>query len=150
MRYTRKGGAAAAEGDMTPMIDMTFQLIAFFMVLVNFTDVDQHELITLPASIVAQVPNESIDLPLTIQVKGDGGIIFGGQDMDLEGLRRKLVVERHQIDRQMASSSKPKEPTIIIRGNHTAKAGVVQEVMQLCKKLKFENFKLAAMQRERT
>ena len=26
-----------AEGDLTPMIDMAFQLIAFFMVLINFT-----------------------------------------------------------------------------------------------------------------
>ena len=31
------------EGDLTPMIDMTFQLIAFFMVLINFTDTEQDE-----------------------------------------------------------------------------------------------------------
>ncbi|MDP6717396.1 MAG: biopolymer transporter ExbD, partial [Pirellulaceae bacterium] len=29
------------EGDLTPMIDMTFQLIAFFMVLINFTQSEQ-------------------------------------------------------------------------------------------------------------
>ena len=31
------------EFDMTPMIDMTFQLIAFFMVLINFDASDQDE-----------------------------------------------------------------------------------------------------------
>ncbi len=39
-----------AEGDLTPMIDMTFQLIAFFMVLINFTQTESHERVVLPSS----------------------------------------------------------------------------------------------------
>ena len=31
MRFRRKGSGQKAEMDMTPMIDMAFQLIAFFM-----------------------------------------------------------------------------------------------------------------------
>ena len=42
------------EGDLTPMIDMTFQLIAFFMVLINFTEADQDERIKLPTSVLAK------------------------------------------------------------------------------------------------
>ena len=38
---------------MTPMIDMTFQLIAFFMVLINFTEADQNQAINLPSSELA-------------------------------------------------------------------------------------------------
>jgi len=40
MRFESSHSAAASEGDMTPMIDMTFQLIAFFMVLLNFSEAD--------------------------------------------------------------------------------------------------------------
>lgn len=44
----RKKYEVTAEGDMTPMIDMTFQLIAFFMVLINFAEGDQDQRIKLP------------------------------------------------------------------------------------------------------
>ena len=46
-----------AEGDMTPMIDMTLQLIAFFMILINFSEGDQNQLIRLPASELAKPPD---------------------------------------------------------------------------------------------
>ena len=39
-----------AEGDLTPMIDMTFQLIAFFMVLINFSQTESNERVVLPSS----------------------------------------------------------------------------------------------------
>ena len=42
------------EGDLTPMIDMTFQLIAFFMVLINFTQSEQNERVQLPLSELAK------------------------------------------------------------------------------------------------
>ena len=32
-----------AEGDLTPMIDMAFQLIAFFMVLINFAQTESND-----------------------------------------------------------------------------------------------------------
>ena len=39
-----------AEGDLTPMIDMVFQLIAFFMVLINFAQTESNERVVLPSS----------------------------------------------------------------------------------------------------
>ncbi len=42
------------EGDLTPMIDMTFQLIAFFMVLVNFGQTESHDLVVLPSSVLVK------------------------------------------------------------------------------------------------
>ena len=35
MKINRNRAKPVEEGDLTPMIDMTFQLIAFFMVLIN-------------------------------------------------------------------------------------------------------------------
>ena len=48
MRLTKRTKQYGVEGDMTPMIDMTFQLIAFFMVLINFTQTEQNERIRAP------------------------------------------------------------------------------------------------------
>ena len=36
MRIRPRGPQGIEEGDLTPMIDMTFQLIAFFMLVINF------------------------------------------------------------------------------------------------------------------
>ena len=36
------------EGDLTPMIDMTFQLIAFFMLIINVSTVEKAKEIDLP------------------------------------------------------------------------------------------------------
>ena len=47
--------------DMTPMIDVTFQLIAFFMFVLNFSEVDQDQRINLPSSELARPPDVAYD-----------------------------------------------------------------------------------------
>ncbi len=46
MRRASKFETKVAEPDLTPMIDMTFQLIAFFMVLMNFSASEQNDKVT--------------------------------------------------------------------------------------------------------
>ena len=46
--------------DMTPMIDMTFQLIAFFMILINFAEGEQDQRVQLPSSTLAKPPDSSV------------------------------------------------------------------------------------------
>ena len=57
MRIRERKSAPAAEGDLTPMIDMTFQLIAFFMVLINFTEAEADQRVKLPESELAKPPD---------------------------------------------------------------------------------------------
>ena len=54
--------------DMTPMIDVTFQLIAFFMFVLNFSEVDQDQRINLPLSELATTAGVAYEEPLTIQL----------------------------------------------------------------------------------
>ena len=65
----RKGRVTLAQADLTPMIDMTFQLIAFFMVLINFSEADQNQLITLPTSELAKPPDAPFDHPIFIHLQ---------------------------------------------------------------------------------
>ena len=51
MKFNKAKTSEILEGDLTPMIDMTFQLIAFFMLLINFTEIDRAEEIALPTSV---------------------------------------------------------------------------------------------------
>ena len=61
----KKPDSGIAEGDLTPMIDMTFQLIAFFMVLINFSQAEQNDKIELPLSELAKPPEGRLEHPVT-------------------------------------------------------------------------------------
>ena len=52
-----------AEGDLTPMIDMTFQLIAFFMVLINFAQTESNDRVKLPSSQLVKPPEVPLGIP---------------------------------------------------------------------------------------
>lgn len=136
------------EGDMTPMIDMVFQLIAFFMVLVNFSNAEQAEEIKLPSSELAKPAETPIVSPITLQVTKDGQVLLGGERVDLDGLRRKLQIEVAVLKSQKKRAS---DATIIIRADGLTKTGLVLEVVALCQEdgIAFEKFALRAKQQER-
>ena len=52
----KKSNTEILEADLTPMIDMTFNLIAFFMFTINFADAERIEQIMLPKSSLAKPP----------------------------------------------------------------------------------------------
>ena len=86
--------AAATDIDMTPMIDVTFQLITFFMFTLNFTEAEQDQRIQLPTSQVAK-PVENSDIePLTLQLMEDGQVIYNGEPVPLEALGDYLENEK--------------------------------------------------------
>jgi len=146
MRLNKKRGAGFVEGDMTPMIDMTFQLIAFFMVLVNFSEADQNQRIHLPKSELAKPPDKPPETPITLQLTKSGTIIVGGDEVPPEGLPRLLLREQQVLEAQGRPTS---NATIVIRADARAKTGNVQEVIKICQDLHFEKFALRAKQEER-
>ena len=82
------------EGDLTPMIDLTFQLIAFFMVLINFTQSETDDRVQLPQSTLAKPPEEALEFPITLQLTRQGSVIIGGTEiLSIEGLRPYLLNE---------------------------------------------------------
>jgi len=151
MRYANRKGAEFAEGDMTPMIDMTFQLIAFFMVLISFSEADQNQLIKLPSSELAKPPDGPLELPITLQLTEktedrEEMVIFGPKMTPLESLKNELLVEWNLLK---ASGRNPADATIIIRAHLNAQTGKVQRMIQVCQELGFEKFALRAKQQER-
>jgi biopolymer transport protein ExbD len=140
-----KAVAAALEPDMTPMIDMTFQLIAFFMVLLNFGEAEQDARIRLPSSQLAKPPETALENALVVQLTDDNQVLFSGELMPIAGLDEKLRREARFIT---LNGEKPEDATVILRADAESKTGVVQEVIQKCQENGFENFALRAKQEE--
>jgi biopolymer transport protein ExbD len=142
MRMRKRAESKILEGDLTPMIDMTFQLIAFFMVLINFSQTETDQQILLPESVLAKPPDRPFQYPITIQLTKEGKVRYGGQELaNMNRLRPYLVNERVILkgrDRPVSDA------TVIIRADRDAKAGVVQKLIQVCQEEEFEKFALRA------
>ncbi len=128
-----------AEGDMTPMIDMTFQLIAFFMVLINFAQTESNDRVKLPSSQLVKPPEVALEFPIILHIAADGAVILGGDEYTAEtlsvGLRKELAVissEGKSVD----------DANVIIRAHKDAAAGDVQEVIRVAQEQKLVNFAL--------
>ena len=143
----KKKNREMLEGDLTPMIDMTFQLIAFFMVLINFTQADQNKDIKLPESELAKPPEVPFENAVTLQMYKDGNVYFDGKDYSLETIRNPLVVEKQIADDFKSSDGGAKSMTIIIRGDGLVETGKVQELIKLCQDVGFEKFALRAKEK---
>jgi len=128
-----------AEGDMTPMIDMTFQLIAFFMVLINFAQTEANDHVVLPNSKLVKPPEVALEFPIILHVAADGRIYLGGDDYTAEtlriGLDRELAVIRGE-------GKSPSDANVVIRGHKDCAAGEIQEVVRVCQDSQLENFAL--------
>jgi biopolymer transport protein ExbD len=145
MRIRRKSGSRIVEGDLTPMIDMTFQLIAFFMLVINFSDVEQDQRIKLPSSELAKPPTAPYEHPLTIHLMDSGTFVFGGNELkSLDALQSALLRETQIL--QHYAKKKIADVMVIIRADKDAKTGLVQEIIQICQNLHFERFALRGKQ----
>ena len=133
-----------AEVDMTPMIDMTFQLIAFFMVALNFSDSEFDQRINLPASELAKPPDVPYAEPLTIQMTADERVLFAGDELAIEELPSALLREAQFI--RAHPQKDVSDVTVIIRADRSAQTGRVQEVIQMCQKAEFDTFALRGRQ----
>jgi len=137
----KKSPENLVEGDLTPMIDMTFQLIAFFMVLINFTEADQDDRIKLPKSELAKPPDGPVETPITVQLTGDSQVVYASELVSFDQLNSLLIKER---DILALNGKSPAQATVIVRADAHAPTGRVQELIQVCQENGFETFALRA------
>ncbi len=134
-----------ASVDMTPMIDIAFLLIAFFMILVNFTEADQNERIKLPYSELAIPPESPPAEPLVVQMLEDGNVIFGGNEYTRENFKNYMATR--EIPFFNAMNTRIADVTVILRADARCPTGMVRDVIEDCHELKFVNIKYRAKQR---
>jgi len=146
MRIQKKK-SGIVEGDLTPMIDMTFQLIAFFMVLINFTKVEQDQRILIPLSEMAKPPETPYEDPITLQVLEDGKVILRGMTLSMDALRSELITRRQFYQ---AQGVQPSDIVLIIRADKDLEAQHLQELIEVCQEARFITFALRAQAEEST
>ncbi len=141
MKFSKRTKTEILEGDLTPMIDMTFQLIAFFMLLINFSEVDRAEEITLPSSILAKPPEVRPDYQIILNLSIEGKVKFQGQEIEkIDFLGPIFTQEKNNATREGVLN--PGDIAVIIRSHEDTPTGLVQELISECQESELESFSL--------
>ena len=145
-RRATTGGPSNTEIDMTPMIDMTFQLITFFMFVMNFSEAEQDDRIQLPSSQLAKPAEGVIDRPITLQLTNSGSVIYAGELVAVRDIGGYLEREKSVM---IDAGREPNSATVIVRADGRAKTGEVQDIIRICQEKGFERFALRAQYDDR-
>src|SRR4051812_37785464 len=114
---------------MTPMIDIVFQLLIFFLLATTVKEEEMDITVRIPPGQQGAPAGASAARRISISVRKDGAFTFGGQAVNFEDLRKKLLEAG-------AASTKP---VVTLRGDREAAYGAVAKVLQLCQEAKLEN-----------
>ncbi len=145
MKFKKKRESGILEADLTPMIDVTFQLIAFFMLIINFSEVDRAEEILLPAHQLARPPETRPEYQIILNLIPDGSVKFAGQKIDKIDFLTGLL--NREISAAQIDGVPPGEIAVIIRSHQDTPTGLVQELITKCQSLELENFSLRVKER---
>lgn len=120
-KYQPRG---SLEFNMTPMIDVTFLLIIFFLVSSNMAQQETAVELNLPSAESGRDVQDDSLRRITVNLTADGSLLLGGEAMDAAELGRRLTVERAQPD--------PIE--VRIRCDRAVEYGHVKPIMRECLK----------------
>jgi biopolymer transport protein ExbD len=124
MRIDRKSEEEQTELlNMTPMIDVVFNLLIFFLVGTRYAEIERDQQVNPPSARHAQ-PVTATPRELIVNVTTDGRYVIAGVEYQVEDLDRLIA---------RAVKENP-EQTVVIRGDRDAILQLPVNVLNLCEK----------------
>ncbi len=108
--------------EMTPMIDIVFLLMIFFLVASKLDEADRAIDVVLPEASAAQ-PLTTRPREFVINIDRDGNYFAGARPVRLEELEQLLV---------QAATDNPQRQTVIVRGDEEVPHKFVVAAMNAC------------------
>ncbi|MDP6524931.1 MAG: biopolymer transporter ExbD [Kiritimatiellia bacterium] len=141
IRYKKKVSeySAGCEIDMTPMIDVVFQLIIFFIVTINMEQNYKKEIVLEDAKNAPVIKNPH-PMTLVIEVDKRGWISLHGAQVTTTQLRA-LVQRRY---------NSVGEFPVLIRGDRDARHKDIRKVMDICSGVGLWKINFAAVKERKT
>ena len=121
--------------NLTPMVDIVFLLLIFFLAATTFAEDEVEMDLKLPEAKSGQ--QGETGHPLVIQVLADGRIVLDGREVTYEGLRQKLD----------AVAQQGRERSVLVRGDKQAPFGLGIQVLDACRLAKLTKVDFAALPR---
>ena len=115
-------GRALGLLDMTPMIDMVFNLLIFFMVVTRFAKEERDMQVLLPSGTEA-MPMTARPKEVFVNIDSAGGYFFRGTQLTEQELAQVL---------KEAAVNNPASQSVVIRADKRAQWDFVATAMRLC------------------
>ncbi|MEX0979324.1 MAG: biopolymer transporter ExbD [Pirellulales bacterium] len=125
-------GHSAGLVNLTPMIDVVFQLLLFFLVASKFAESERELNIVLPHASEARPLTTRPDV-LFVNVDRQGHFVVERQTLDPQALEIKL---------RQASANNPGRQTVEIRADRQCFWEYVVQVMNLCNKAGIRDYRV--------
>lgn len=144
--------SAAAEPNLTPMLDMVFQLITFFMLVINFKSASMDLNMKLPVMGSARpVETKGQEDLLVLNINREGAFtIYGVVRTDIENyLAGEAQASLLKAKRANADFQPGMElpTTIVIRADVGTRFSLLNRIIKACQANGFRKFALKAMNR---
>jgi biopolymer transport protein ExbD len=142
--------AEQSEPNLTPILDMVFQLITFFMLVINFQTAALDMSLKLPVVGSARPVDKGAEDLLVLNVNTKGQLMVNGSVKDpAEFLTREANFTRRKLELQGKKLKATDElPTlIVVRADFTTSFDLLNKVLTECQKHGFRKFALRAMNR---
>ena len=123
--------------NITPLIDVVFLLLIFFMVATSFLDPEKEMEIELPPALSGEASDEAPD-ELIINVLQDGKLVLSGREVDDAGLQSALT---------RAARRDPETP-VTIRGDRQVTHERIVTVMDACGVAGLSNLAVGTLDRQ--
>lgn len=143
---------ASAEPNLTPMLDMVFQLVTFFMLVINFKSAQLDMNLKLPVVGSARpVDTKGQQDLLVLNVDSAGQLTVYNTPRDIEGYvageaQSSLLAARRQNPDLQPGDELP--TTVVIRADRATPFRLLNRVIKACQDHGFRNFSLKAMNRQ--
>lgn len=133
MRLDLDDGDEEPTINLTPMLDMVFNLLLFFLAATTFAKEEVELDMRLPQAASGQVGGEAKQL--VVNVTAEGSLHVDGRAVTLEALRQKLAAAQQRDAKQ----------SVLVRGDRAAQFGVGIQVLDACRLAKITKVDFAAL-----
>jgi len=144
MKMSKHDPMTDVEMDMTPMIDIVFQLIIFFMLITDMTQEELEQLYLPPAVTASPDEPDPKEIRPVINILSDGKILVKREllydpqnDDEYAQLKEFLAGMAKRMPREPLDETKPGGPTVpanalLIRADQSTEFKHIQKVMEIC------------------
>lgn len=136
------GQRAPLRFNITPMIDVVFLLIIFFLVASYFVRSEQAREVSLPDASRGNPDDQSAQHRLTITVEKDGRLSIGGQLLSVATVLRRIE-ELHEATAVDGSEARPE---VRIRSDRDARFVEIRRLIEHCATHNIRSIRFAVAQ----
>lgn len=143
--------ADRVEPNLTPLLDMVFQLITFFMLVINFKGASLDMSLKLPVLGSARPLDRTGKFePLILNIDAEGRINSYGEEIEIERfISKEARLLRMQLSAEAEKEKQDELPVaVIIRADRAVSFHQVNDVLKVCQSHGYRQFSLSAMSHE--